>query len=489
MKLIFEQGAPGRTGIHLPAADVPAKKEMEHLIPPEYLRRDPPALPEVSEVEAVRHFVGLSQLNYGVDTGFYPLGSCTMKYNPKVNEEIARLDGFSGVHPYQSEATVQGCLELLYNMDRYLCELTGMAKFSLQPAAGAQGELTGLMMIKAYHESRGEGCRTRIIVPDSSHGTNPASAQMAGLEVAEIKSNRSGRVDLDELKKNIDGRLAGIMLTNPNTLGLFESEIKEIADLVHQAGGLLYNDGANANAILGIATPGAMGFDVIHLNLHKTFSTPHGGGGPGSGPVGVKESLAPFLPKPLVEQAEGRYYLDYDRPHSIGRVKAFFGNFGVVVKACAYILSMGPEGLRRVAEDAVLNANYMKQALKGYYELPYDQVCKHEFVLSGSRQKERGVTTEDIAKRLLDYGFHPPTIYFPLIVREALMIEPTETENMDTLDRFIAAMIKIAGEVEQEPEMVRKAPHTTVVGRLDGVKAARKPVLKWRPEARYERLE
>lgn len=482
MELIFERSTPGRTGILLPAADVP-EEEIEQLIPPEYLRREPPGLPEVSEVEAVRHFVGLSQLNYGVDTGFYPLGSCTMKYNPNVNEEIANLDGFRSVHPYQSEATVQGCLELLYNMDRYLSEITGMAKFSLQPAAGAQGELSGLMMIKAYHEHRGEGHRTRIIVPDSAHGTNPASAQMAGLEIVEIKSNQSGRIDLDELKKNIDDRLAGIMMTNPNTLGLFESEIKEIADLVHQAGGLLYNDGANANAILGIATPGAMGFDVIHLNLHKSFSAPHGGGGPGAGPVGVKERLAPFLPKPVVELAEGRYYLDYDRPLSIGRVKAFCGNFGVVVKACAYILAMGPEGLRRVAEDAVLNANYLMQLLKGYYELPYDQVCKHEFVLSGSRQKEKGVSTEDIAKRLLDYGYHPPTIYFPLIVKEAIMIEPTETESLDTLDRFIEAMIKIAREVEQEPETVRNAPHTTVVGRLDGVKAARKPVLRWKPEA------
>ncbi|MDD3654230.1 MAG: aminomethyl-transferring glycine dehydrogenase subunit GcvPB [Desulfotomaculaceae bacterium] len=482
MKLIFEQGAPGRTGIRLPDADVP-EQDIEQLIPPEYLRRNSPRLPEVSEVEAVRHFVGLSQLNYGVDNGFYPLGSCTMKYNPKINEEIANLDGFRDVHPYQSESTVQGCLELLYQMDRYLSEITGMSKFSLQPAAGAQGELTGLMMIKAYHEHRSEGHRTRIIVPDSSHGTNPASAQMAGLEILEIKSNQRGRIDLDELKENLDERLAGIMLTNPNTLGLFEYDIREIADLVHQAGGLLYNDGANANAILGITTPGAMGFDVIHLNLHKSFAAPHGGGGPGSGPVGVKEHLAPFLPKPVVKLKEGRYYLDYDRPLSIGRVKAFYGNFSVVVKACAYILAMGPKGLRQVAEDAVLNANYLMQRLKGSYELPYNQVCKHEFVLSGRRQKERGVSTEDIAKRLLDYGYHPPTIYFPLIVKEALMIEPTETESLDTLDKFIETMLKIAREVEQEPETVKKAPHTTVVGRLDGVKAARKPVLRWKLEA------
>jgi len=479
-ELIFEQGAPGRTGISLPAIDVP-EEEIERLIPPEYLRRNSPGLPEVSEVEAVRHFTRLSRRNYGVDNGFYPLGSCTMKYNPKVNEDVARLGGFARVHPYQSEDTVQGCLELLYNMDRYLSELTGMARVSLQPAAGAHGELAGLMMIKAYHDHRGEGHRSRIIVPDSSHGTNPASARMTGLEIVEIKSGKNGRLDLDDLKKTVDGRVAGIMLTNPNTLGLFESDIREIAEIVHNAGGLLYNDGANANAILGISTPGDMGFDVVHLNLHKSFAAPHGGGGPGSGPVGVKEHLVPFLPKPVVELREdGRYSLDYDRPLSIGKIRSFYGNFGVVVKACAYILAMGPEGLKRAAEDAVLNANYMMKRLKEYYDLPYDQVCKHEFVLSGSRQKEKGVTTEDIAKRLLDYGYHPPTVYFPLIVKEALMIEPTETENLEALDGFVDAMVSIAREVEQEPEKVKQAPHTTVVGRLDGVKAARKPILRWK---------
>jgi len=479
-ELIFEQSTPGRTGISLPAIDVP-EEEIERLIPPEYLRRNSPCLPEVSEVDAARHYTRLSRRNYGVDTGFYPLGSCTMKYNPKVNEDVARLGGFARVHPYQSEDTVQGCLELLYQMDRYLSELTGMARVSMQPAAGAHGELAGLMMIKAYHEHRGEGHRSRIIVPDSSHGTNPASAQMAGMEIVEIKSDKKGRLDLDDLRKTVDGRLAGIMLTNPNTLGLFESDIREIAEIVHNAGGLLYNDGANANAILGISTPGDMGFDVVHLNLHKSFAAPHGGGGPGSGPVGVKEHLAPFLPKPVVELREdGRYFLDYDRPLSIGKIRSFYGNFGVVVKAYAYILAMGPEGLKRAAEDAVLNANYMMKRLKEYYDLPYDQVCKHEFVLSGSRQKEKGVTTEDIAKRLLDYGYHPPTVYFPLIVKEALMIEPTETEGLETLEGFIDAMVRIAREVEQEPEKVKQAPHTTVVGRLDGVKAARKPILRWK---------
>lgn len=479
-ELIFEQSVPGRTGVSLPAIDVP-EEEIESLIPAEYLRQGPPGLPEVSEVEAARHFTRLSRRNFGVDTGFYPLGSCTMKYNPKVNEDVARLNGFARIHPYQSADTVQGCLELLHHMDRCLSELTGMARVSLQPAAGAHGELTGLMMIKAYHENRGEGHRKKIIVPDSSHGTNPASAQMAGLEIVEIKSGKNGRLDLDDLRKAVDGQVAGIMLTNPNTLGLFESDIGEIAEIVHSAGGLLYNDGANANAILGISTPGDMGFDVVHLNLHKSFAAPHGGGGPGSGPVGVKEHLAPFLPKPLVEMKEdGSYYLEYNRPLSIGKVKSFYGNFGVVVKAYAYILTMGPEGLQQVAEDAVLNANFLMKRLKEYYDLPYDQTCKHEFVLSGSRQKEKGVNTEDIAKRLLDYGYHPPTVYFPLIVKEALMIEPTETENLETLERFIEAMIQIAREVDEEPEKVKLAPHTTVVGRLDAVKAARKPVLRWK---------
>lgn len=479
--LIFEQSVPGRVGVSLPVLDVP-EADVESLIPAGYLRKVPPELPEVSEVEAARHFTRLSQRNFGVDTGFYPLGSCTMKYNPKVNEDMAGMSGFVRVHPYQPEGTVQGCLELLYNMDRCLAALTGMARMSLQPAAGAHGELTGLMIIKAYHENRGEGHRKKVIVPDSAHGTNPASAQMAGLEIVEVKSGRNGRLDLDSLRQTVDGQVAGIMLTNPNTLGLFESDIEEIAEIVHGAGGLLYNDGANANAIMGIATPGDMGFDIVHLNLHKSFAAPHGGGGPGSGPLGVKDYLVPFLPKPLVEMmGDGSFYLEYNRPLSIGKVKSFYGNFGVVVKAYAYILTMGPEGLRQAAENAILNANFLMKRLKEHYDLPYDQVCKHEFVLSGSRFMEKDVRTEDIAKRLLDYGFHPPTVYFPLIVKEALMIEPTETENLETLERFSEAMIQIAQEAEQDPEKVRQAPHTTAVGRLDAVKAARRPILRWKP--------
>ncbi len=478
VKLIFEKSREGRRAYSLPECDVP-RKDMADLIPEELLRQTPADLPEVSEVDAVRHFTALSRRNHGVDSGFYPLGSCTMKYNPKVNEDVARLSGFTRVHPYQPEDTVQGCLELMYKADRMLAEITGMERVSLQPAAGAHGELTGLMIIKAYHESRGQGKRNKIIVPDSAHGTNPASAAVAGFEVLEVKSNERGCVDVEALKALMSDEIAGLMLTNPNTLGLFEENITEIAEIVHNAGGLLYYDGANANAIVGISRPGDMGFDVVHLNLHKTFSTPHGGGGPGSGPVGVKKELVPFLPVPLIEYSDGRYYLDYDRPLSIGRVKSFYGNFNVVVKAYAYIMSQGHEGLKEVAQAAVLNANYLMKKLKEYYHLPYDRVCMHEFVLSGVKQKEKGVSTLDIAKRLLDFGYHPPTVYFPLIVKEALMIEPTETESKETLDEFIDAMIQIAREAETEPEKVKGAPHTTVVGRLDEVRAARMPVLRW----------
>lgn len=480
-EVIFEKSVPGRIGFSLPTLDVP-EQAPEELIPAAYLRQEPPGLPEVSEGEAVRHFTRLSQRNFGVDSGFYPLGSCTMKYNPKINEEIARLPGFERVHPYQDPTTVQGCLELYKGLELCLAEITGMDRVSLQPAAGAQGELTGLMIIKAYHESRGEKQRQKIIVPDSAHGTNPASVQMAGLQIVEVASDQNGRLDSKELRKVLDDQLAGMMLTNPNTLGLFETDILEIAALIHEAGGLMYNDGANANAILGISRPRDMGFDLIHLNLHKSFSAPHGGGGPGSGPLGVKAALVPFLPKPVLEQrADGSYYLDHQQPQSIGRVKSFYGNFGVLAKAYAYILAMGPEGLRQVAEDAVLNANFLMNKLKEHYDLPYEQLCKHEFVLSGNRFSAHGITTEDIAKRLLDFGFHPPTVYFPLIVKEALMIEPTETESLDTLQCFIDAMLQIAQEAEQEPEKLRQAPHTTTVGRLDAVKAARRPILRWKP--------
>lgn len=476
--LIFELSVPGRSTNLLPECDVD-ETEISEMIPLSFLREGEIDLPELGEVDVVRHFTHLSQKNYGVDSGFYPLGSCTMKYNPKINEEVSKLDGFMKVHPYQSEKTVQGCLELLYKTDKFLSEITGMDRFSLQPAAGAHGEMAGLMIIKAYHEHNGDYKRTKIIVPDSAHGTNPASAAAVGFNVVEVKSNDRGGIDIDALKDLMDDEIAGLMLTNPNTLGLFDENIDIIAQIVHEAGGLLYYDGANANAIIGISRPGDMGFDVVHLNLHKTFSTPHGGGGPGSGPVGVKRQLVPFLPKPVVEYDNGRYYFDNDRPLSIGKIKSFYGNFLVVVKAYAYILSLGAEGLKKVSEAAVLNANYIKEKLKKYFHLPYDRTCMHEVVFSGQWQKEYGVSTLDIAKRLLDFGYHPPTIYFPLIVREAFMVEPTETESKETLDEFINTMIEIANEAEKEPEKLHNAPLNTPVQRLDEAKAARSPVLKY----------
>lgn len=476
--LIFELSKKGRKAYSLPPCDVP-EVDLGDIIPASFVRNNEPELPEVSEVDVVRHYTNLSNKNYGVDTGFYPLGSCTMKYNPKINEDMAALGGFNNIHPLQPEATVQGALELMYELDGMLSEISGMDRVSLQPAAGAHGELTGLMIIKAYHESRGDKNRNKIIVPDSAHGTNPASAAVAGFEIVEIESDKYGAVDLDKLKAVLNDEIAGLMLTNPSTLGLFEKDIKEIADLVHEAGGLLYYDGANANAIMGIARPGDMGFDVIHLNLHKTFSTPHGGGGPGSGPVGVKRELVKFLPVPVIEKKGDAYILDYDRPESIGKVKSFYGNFGVAVKAYAYILSMGGEGLKDVSRKAVLNANYMMSKLKKYYELPIDQVCKHEFVLSGLAENENHIATLDVAKRLLDYGYHPPTIYFPLIVSNAIMIEPTETESVETLDSFIDIMIKIAREAKENPEILKTAPHDTPVRRIDEAKAARNLILKW----------
>ena len=478
MELIFEISKPGRKAYSLPACDVP-QNTLEDLLPAGLIRKAEAPLPEVSEGDAVRHFTLLSRRNHGVDSGFYPLGSCTMKYNPKINEDVAAMEGFSGVHPYQKVDTVQGCLQILCEMDKMLSEITGMDRFTLQPAAGAHGELTGLMIIKAYHQSRGDFARTKIIVPDSAHGTNPASAALAGFEVVEVKSNARGGVDIDALKLAAGNDTAGLMLTNPNTLGLFDENIEEIAAIIHEAGGLLYYDGANTNAILGICRPGDMGFDVMHINLHKTFSTPHGGGGPGSGPVGVKKALVPFLPAPLVEADDNKYWLDYDRPQTIGRVKSFYGNFGVILKAYAYIRTMGPDGLKQVSETAVLNANYVMSKIKGHFTIPYDRTCMHEFVLSGEAQAEKGVRTLDLAKRLLDFGYHPPTIYFPLIVHEAMMIEPTETESIETLERFADTLISIADEVEKNPDIVRNAPYSTVVTRLDEVKAARTPVLIW----------
>lgn len=474
--LIFELSKPGRVAYSLPECDVP-EIDAASLIPEGLLRGKPAELPEVYEVDVIRHYTELSRRNFGIDNGFYPLGSCTMKYNPKINEDVARFAGFAKIHPYQPEESIQGALELLYTLQNDLAALTGMDQVTLQPAAGAHGEWTGLMLIRAYHESRGEK-RTKVIVPDSSHGTNPASATVAGYDTITIKSNERGMVDLEALRAVVGDDTAALMLTNPSTLGLFEEQIVEIAEIVHEAGGLLYYDGANSNAIMGITRPGDMGFDVVHLNLHKTMSTPHGGGGPGAGPVGVKSLLIPFLPKPIVSKREdGTYYWDYDRPQSIGRVKAFYGNFGILVRAYTYIRTYGPEGLRRVSELAVLNANYMMHRLAPYYEVAYPGLCKHEFVLSGKKLKEFGVRTLDVAKRLLDFGYHPPTIYFPLNVEECIMIEPTETESKETLDGFIDTMIQIAKEAETTPEVVIGAPYTTVVKRLDETTAARKPVL------------
>jgi len=480
-KLIFEKCVEGRTGYQLPRLDTPAVSPAS-VFTSNLLRGKPPGLPEVSEVDAIRHFTELSKRNYGVDAGFYPLGSCTMKYNPKINEDMARLKGFANSHPYQPQELSQGILQLLYRLDKLLAEVTGMARMSLIPAAGAHGELAGIMTIKAYHRSRGDHKRTKIIVPDSAHGTNPATAPSVGFEAVEVKSNERGGVDLEELKKLMGDDVAGLMLTNPNTLGLFEENIVEIAKMVHDCGGLLYYDGANANAILGIARPGDMGFDVVHLNLHKTFSTPHGGGGPGSGPIGVKERLVPFLPCPTVEFDGHKYYLDYNRPQSIGRIKNFYGHFTMLVRAYSYILSMVGDGLRHISETAVLNANYMLHRLRERYEVAYDRMCMHEFVLSGQKQKQKGASTLDIAKRLLDYGFHPPTVYFPLNVKEAIMIEPVESEPVETIDSFIEAMLAIAQEIEENPEIVKNAPLTTVVGRLDQVKAVRQPVLRYKAE-------
>ncbi|MCP3761319.1 aminomethyl-transferring glycine dehydrogenase subunit GcvPB [Domibacillus sp. A3M-37] len=478
--LIFEISRPGRVGCSLPESDVDAV-DLTKKLPAHLIREEAPELPEVSELQLVRHYTALSNKNHGVDNGFYPLGSCTMKYNPKINEDVARLDGFSRIHPYQPEATVQGALGLLYELQEDLAVITGMDAVTLQPSAGAQGEWTGLMMVKAYHEQKGEK-RTKVLVPDSAHGTNPASATVAGFRTVTIPSNANGLVDVDELKKHVDGNTAALMLTNPNTLGLFEKDIIEIAKVVHEAGGLLYYDGANANAILGKTTPGKMGFDIVHLNLHKTFTTPHGGGGPGAGPVGVNKKLIPFLPVPRVEKKNGTFVLNMNEPLSIGRVKGYYGNFGILVRAYTYIRTMGPAGLRQVSESAVLHANYLRKKLEPYFVSPYEQVSKHEFVLSGSKQKKLGVRTLDMAKRLLDFGYHPPTIYFPLNVEECLMIEPTETESKETLDAFADAMIQIAREVEENPDIVLNAPHTTVIGRLDEVKAARQPVVRYEKE-------
>ena len=480
--LIFEVSKPGRIGYSLPELDVP-EIDVSSILPQASIRTEDAELPEVSELDIMRHYTALSNRNHGVDTGFYPLGSCTMKYNPKINEAVARFPGFARIHPLQDESTVQGALEVVYDLQEHLAEITGMPQVTLQPAAGAHGEWTALMMIRAFHEANGDTQRTKVLGPDSAHGTNPASATVAGFDTVTVKSNDKGLVDLEDLKSKVGPDTAALMLTNPNTLGLFEEDILEMAAAVHGVGGKLYYDGANLNAVMSKARPGDMGFDAVHLNLHKTFTGPHGGGGPGSGPVGVTDELAAFLPKPVVEKKEDRYVLNYDVPQSIGRVKPYYGNFGIYLRAYTYIRSMGPDGLKAVTEYAVLNANYMMRRLEPYFELPYTQHCKHEFVLSGRRQKKLGARTLDMAKRLLDFGYHPPTIYFPLNVEEAMMIEPTETESKETLDNFIEAMIQIAKEVEDNPEIVQEAPHTTVIGRLDETQAARKPVLRYTKEA------
>lgn len=481
--LIFEKGAPGRRAASLPAMDVPTES-LESMIPTGLLREMPALLPEVSEIEVVRHYTHLSQRNFSVDTGFYPLGSCTMKYNPKINEDMAVLPGFARIHPLQPESTVQGAIQLMYELEQYLAEIAGMARVTLQPSAGAHGELTGLMLIKAYHQSQGEGQRNLVLIPDNAHGTNPASATLADYKAVEVKSDtRTGGIDMAHLKALLDANgasVAAIMMTNPNTLGLFDANIAEIAKMVHEVGGQLYYDGANANAVLGITRPGDMGFDVVHFNLHKTCSTPHGGGGPGAGPIGVKAHLVPFLPGPMPAKNEQGYYWQDVGPQSIGKVRANMGNFGVLVRAYTYIRTYGPDGLRHVSESAILNANYLKHELAFDYEIAYPLICQHEFVATAERQKEEyGVTALDIAKRLLDFGMYAPTVYFPLIVHEALMIEPTETETRETLDYFVSVMRQIAEETRTEPEVVKTAPHTTVVGRLDQALAARKPNLRW----------
>jgi glycine dehydrogenase subunit 2 len=482
--LIFEISRPGRCAAVLPDLDVPPSEIPDGLV------REEVALPEVGEADLIRHYTRLSHMNFAVDIGLYPLGSCTMKYNPKINEEIARLPGFARIHPYQDDGTVQGALFIMYHLQEFLKEIGGFAAVSLQPAAGAHGELTGVLILRAYHLDRGESQRDIILVPDSAHGTNPASTTMSGLRVVEVPSDSRGNVDMAALLSACEkypDRLVGMMLTNPNTLGLFDENVEEICDVVHRHGGLMYGDGANMNALLGVAKPGDLGFDVLHYNLHKTFSTPHGGGGPGSGPVGVVARLAGFLPSPIIVLDEERsdedaaFYKLWDPPKSIGPVKAFYGHFGIMVRAYTYIRMLGPDGLRRVSENAVLNANYLKARLDKEYRVPYDRTCMHEFVCEGHFEDAPGVHALDISKRLIDYGFHPPTNYFPLIVPEALMIEPTETESIETLDSFCEALLAIASEARSDPALLHEAPHGSPVRRLDEVRAVKDLILRWQP--------
>ena len=475
MKLIYEKSRPGRRGLGVPRPDLPVPD-----LPEEHRRVQPPRLPELSEPEVLRHFTALSTRNFGIDTGFYPLGSCTMKYNPRINERLVGLPGFAGLHPLVEDDAAQGALELEWELQAILRELTGLDAVSLQPAAGSQGELTGLMLFHAYFADRGENeRRRRIVIPDTAHGTNPASVTMAGYELTPVKTDPRGNIDLDDLRGKVDEGTAGLMLTNPSTLGLFDENIEEIARIFHGAGALMYYDGANLNAVCGISRPGDMGFDVVHINLHKTFSQPHGGGGPGGGPIAVRDVLEPFLPVPVVARDESGFRLDFDRPKSIGRVRAFTGPFGVFVRSYAFMRSWGP-GLREMSEVAVLNANYLLARIRGAYEVPFDRLCMHEFVSSArALRREHRVSASDVAKRLMDYGFHPPTVYFPLVVQEALMIEPTETESKETLDAFADAMLAIAREAAEQPELLHEAPHERPVRRLDEVRAAKQPVLRY----------
>jgi len=477
--LLFEEGSPGRRAFDLSPLDVPLK-QMGDLMDPELLRGEIDGMPELSEVDVIRHFTRLSTWNYHIDLGLYPLGSCTMKYNPKINERVARLEGFAFAHPYLPAQMIQGALEVQKTLEDCLAEISGMDAVTLQPAAGAHGELTGILMVRAYHESRGNPRRS-ILIPDSAHGTNPASAAIAGYVVESVPSNKRGTIDIGALQKIVNHEVAAIMITNPNTLGIFESEIAEITELLHRQGALVYMDGANLNALMGMTRPGDFGIDVLHINLHKTFTTPHGGGGPGAGPVAVKKVLEPFLPYPVIEsKTDGTYSFNYDRPHSIGRIKAYNGQFGMHVRALCYILANGAEGLKEVSEVAVLNANYIRSKLKSAYALAYDSASLHEVVFSDRLQARKDVHVWDIAKRLMDYGFHPPTVSFPLIVPGAIMIEPTESESRQELDAFVQAMLAIDTEAEQNPETVKSAPHTTRVGRIDEAAAARKPILRWR---------
>ncbi len=477
---IFVQSEPGRSGASLPAIDVPEVNPAE-VWPEALLRQDPPGLPEVSEPEVVRHYTRASLWNHHIDKGMYPLGSCTMKYNPKSADAAADISSLNMLHPYQPEDQIQGALELMYRLERLLCGISGFQRVTLQPAAGAHGELCGLMLIRAYHQSRGDQ-RTRILIPDTAHGTNPASCSLNGFSTVELATGEDGVLPVEVVKEALDDDVAGIMLTNPSTLGLFEAHIGEIVELVHDAGGLVYMDGANLNALMGKFRPGDHGVDVMHFNLHKTFATPHGGGGPGSGPVGVCGALEPFLPRPTVEKREdGAFFLDYGRPESIGRMRTFMGNYGMLVRAYAYMREMGGTGLTEATEMAVLNANYLRRRIEGFLHIPYPGTCMHEVVASDHDLKETGVTTLDISKRLMDYGFHPPTMYFPLVVQGALMIEPTETETPQTLDCFVAALEEIVTDARDDPERIKGAPHSTGVSRMDEAQAARKPVLRWSP--------